>query len=119
MDESPVPSFDDYFADLAELDRVDRVEIEFDTLSVETSRGCWWGQKSHCVFCGIDDETMQYRAHSRENTLVMLDELSRRHGVRSFRFSDYIPPHTCFQTLLPELAARPQLYHLEVSSRPI
>jgi ribosomal peptide maturation radical SAM protein 1 len=113
IDESPVPSFDDYFADLDELNRAQQVEIEFDTLPVETSRGCWWGQKHHCVFCGIDDETMQYRARSPENTIAMLDELSRRYGVRSFRFSDYILPYTYYQTLLPELAARPVPYHLE------
>lgn len=113
MDQSPIPSFDDYFADLDELDRIDQVEIEFDTLPVETSRGCWWGQKQHCIFCGIDDETMQYRARSPENTIAMLDELNRRHGVRSFRFSDYILPYTYFQTLLPKLATRPEPYHLE------
>jgi ribosomal peptide maturation radical SAM protein 1 len=113
MDESPVPSFDDYFADLDELNRTHQVEIEFDTLPVETSRGCWWGQKHHCVFCGIDDETMRYRARSPENTIAMLDELSQRYGMRSFRFSDYILPYAYFQTLLLELAARPDPYHLE------
>jgi ribosomal peptide maturation radical SAM protein 1 len=113
MDESPVPSFDDYFVDISELNRVDQVEIEVDTLPVEASRGCWWGQKQHCVFCGIDDETMQYRARTPKNTLAMLDELSRRYGMRSFRFSDYILPYTYYQKLLPELAARPELYHLE------
>ncbi len=113
MDQSPVPSFDDYFADLDELNSIHQVEIQFDTLPIETSRGCWWGQKHHCVFCGIDDETMQFRARSSENTIAMLDELSRRHGVRSFRFSDYILPTTFFQTLLPKLAERLEPYHLE------
>jgi ribosomal peptide maturation radical SAM protein 1 len=113
MDESPVPNFDDYFADLDELKRVDHVEIEFDTLPVESSRGCWWGQHHHCVFCGIDDETMRYRSRSPENTIHMLDDLNRRYGVRSFRFSDYILPYTYFTTLLPELAGRQERYHLE------
>lgn len=113
MDESPTPSFDDYFADLNELDLIYQVKVEFDTLPVESSRGCWWGQKNHCVFCGIDDETMQYRARSPENTIAMLDELSLRYGVNSFRFSDYILPRTYMKTLLPELASREKLYHLE------
>lgn len=117
MDDSPVPSFDDYFADLAELGRTEQVEIEFDTLPVETSRGCWWGQKHHCVFCGIDDETMRYRARSPANTIRMLDELSGRYGVRSFRFADYILPFTYFQTLLPELASRPTQYYLECETK--
>jgi ribosomal peptide maturation radical SAM protein 1 len=113
MDQSPVPSFDDYFADLDELKRVHQVEIESDTLPVETSRGCWWGQKHHCVFCGIDDETMQYRARSSENTIAMLSTLSHRYGTRSFRFSDYILPYTYVQTLLPKLGESPERYHLE------
>jgi len=113
MNESPVPSFDDYFADLDELNRVYQIEIKFDTLPVETSRGCWWGQKQHCIFCGIDDETMQYRTRSPDHIIAMLDELNLRYGVHSFRFSDYILPQTYIKTLLPKLAAKQEPYHLE------
>jgi ribosomal peptide maturation radical SAM protein 1 len=31
-------------------------------LLFETSRGCWWGEKAHCTFCGLNGLTMQYRA---------------------------------------------------------
>ncbi|MFN8096947.1 MAG: RiPP maturation radical SAM C-methyltransferase [Dermatophilaceae bacterium] len=113
LDTVPVPDFDDYYADLAELRDLDRVEVEVDTLPVETSRGCWWGQRSHCVFCGIDDETLHYRARTPESAIEMLDELHSRYGVTSFRFSDYILPHHYFDSLLPALAARSVRYHLE------
>ena len=29
---------------------------------LETSRGCWWGEKSHCTFCGLNADSMNYRA---------------------------------------------------------
>jgi ribosomal peptide maturation radical SAM protein 1 len=31
-------------------------------LPFETSRGCWWGERSHCTFCGLNKTTMGYRA---------------------------------------------------------
>ena len=27
---------------------------------VETSRGCWWGERMHCTFCGLNGATMAY-----------------------------------------------------------
>ncbi len=117
LDSVPVPNFDDYFADLQELRTVDRVEIMVDTLPVESSRGCWWGQSNHCIFCGIDDETLQFRAKSSNNTLEMLDNLAKRYHITSFRFSDYILPLKYFQSLLPALADRPIRYHLECETK--
>ena len=37
-------------------------------LTFETSRGCWWGQKHHCTFCGLNGEGMGYR-RSRQGVL--------------------------------------------------
>jgi ribosomal peptide maturation radical SAM protein 1 len=112
MDAMPPPSFHDYFADLEALARDDSVEIKVDTLPYETSRGCWWGQVKHCVFCGIADEDMAFRARSASTVLADLDALSRAHGIDSFRFSDYILPQAYYKTLLPELAARRRKYRL-------
>lgn len=110
IDESPTPDYDDFLADLADLAERDRIDVRFDTLPVETSRGCWWGQVSHCVFCGIDDDTMKYRAKSADRVLAMLAELSERYGLRQFRICDYILPNDYFRTLLPRLATLPEPY---------
>jgi ribosomal peptide maturation radical SAM protein 1 len=107
IDESPTPNYDDFFADLATLADQNRVRVIFDTLPIETSRGCWWGQVHHCVFCGIDKETMKYRAKKPERTLEILRDLRERYSISSFRISDYILPSTYFKTLLPRLAALP------------
>ena len=101
---SPIPDYGDYFRDVEALASDDSVRINVSTLPIETSRGCWWGQVSHCVFCGIDDETIKYKQKTPERTLHTLRVLRDRHDVRSFRISDYILPITYFKTLLPTLA---------------
>src|SRR5262249_34381776 len=35
-------------------------------LLFETSRGCWWGERAHCTFCGLNGSTMSYRAMAPE-----------------------------------------------------
>jgi len=112
LDESPTPDFDDYFNDLDELKSNHQVEVEAQTLPVESSRGCWWGQLAHCTFCGIDDETMKYRSKSPERTKSMLSTLHGRYGPRVFRFADYILPRQYYKTLFPILADQPEKYFL-------
>lgn len=108
MDESPEPDFDDFFIDLERLNTKEKIEIKWKMLPIETSRGCWWGQKSHCIFCGIDDETIKYRQRSMKNTLNLLNSLREKYSTKYFRISDYILPHKYYKTLLPILAAIPE-----------
>lgn len=112
MDSSPVPDFSDYFSTLDELASKDNIHIRNVVLPVETSRGCWWGQKSHCVFCGIDEDSLKYRQRSPDNALTMLAALRERHGNRVFRLVDYILPHSYHKSLLPILAELPQRFRL-------
>lgn len=109
---SKTPDFDDYFNDLRELEQRHRVKIAVDTLPLETSRGCWWGAVSHCVFCGINDEDLKFRARPAANTLGSLDQLRRRYRISSFRFSDYILPYEYYRTLLPMLGRRRRKFRL-------
>lgn len=112
MDTSPIPDFSDYFSTLDELANNDNIHVRNVVLPVETSRGCWWGQKSHCVFCGIDEDSLKYRQRSPDNALTMLEALRERHGNRVFRLVDYILPHSYRKTLLPLLADLPQRFRL-------
>ena len=58
------PDYDDYYHLLAELGEaahgLDRI------LLYEGSRGCWWGEKHHCTFCGLNAQSMKFRAKSSE-----------------------------------------------------
>ena len=49
------------------------------SLTFETSRGCWWGERSHCTFCGLNGGTMMYRAMAPEQALALSasDRLTR------------------------------------------
>lgn len=44
-------------------------------LLFETSRGCWWGEKAHCTFCGLNGATMAYRQMAPEKALKQFDWL--------------------------------------------
>jgi magnesium-protoporphyrin IX monomethyl ester (oxidative) cyclase len=94
------PTYDDYFACLAEL------ELEQDInpgLLVETSRGCWWGAKRHCTFCGLNGSGMDHRAKDAKAVLAELEQLSNTYGKSKFEVVDNILPMEYMKTLLPEL----------------
>ena len=111
--QSPAPDFSDWFATLATLAREHKIELTTRVLPIEASRGCWWGQVSHCSFCGIDDESMKYRYKSADRVLEMLHQLREQHGDVMFRFSDYIMPKAYYTELLPRLAQEPQRFRLQ------
>ncbi len=114
VDDSPDPDYSDWFSEIAMLKSEDRITIRTSVLPVESSRGCWWGQKQHCVFCGIDEETLSYRAKKPATVLKMLAAMRERYGSDSpFRFSDYILPHSYISTLLPQLAEIEPRYELQ------
>jgi len=112
LDANPAPDYDDFFDDLKRLSKEHLIDVEPRNLPIENSRGCWWGAKHHCVFCGIHDDDMAYRARDAKNVLATMAELQQRYGQNAFRFSDYILPNKYFDTLLPELARLGAPYHL-------
>ncbi|HET7463539.1 MAG TPA: RiPP maturation radical SAM C-methyltransferase [Longimicrobium sp.] len=97
------PSFDDYFAQLEAFVPAEQRPAET-WLPYETSRGCWWGQRHHCTFCGLNGLGIGFREKSPERVVDELGGLVRRHGVRQVFMMDNIMPHTYFGTLLPRLA---------------
>jgi len=113
MDSIPPPDFDDFYRDVHRLRAENQIEIAIDRLPAENSRGCWWGVKHHCTFCGIHDNDMAYRSRSAESVLATLAHLKTRYGCSEFRFSDYIMPHRYYTTLLPELVRMGAPYRLK------
>ena len=113
LDDSPPPDYTDWYEDLSALRSRDRITVRTTVLPVESSRGCWWGQKQHCVFCGIDEQTLVYRTKKPDSVIAMLAGLRQRHGPETpFRFSDYILPHNFVTELLPRLAEVKPRYEL-------
>jgi ribosomal peptide maturation radical SAM protein 1 len=101
LDELPVPDYADYFAALAECG----LSLEPELL-METSRGCWWGEKHHCTFCGLNGETMAFRRKSAERVLAEMTELSSTYGVKRVECVDNILDVRFIDTVFPALAER-------------
>ena len=97
----------DYDGYLAELDeKLPGLPIE-PKIPFETSRGCWWGERSHCTFCGLNGGTMSYRAMRAEKALALLHGLFDRYASRAseFRSVDNILPREYLTDVLPHLEA--------------
>lgn len=109
MDSLPVPDYDHYFEALRGSTLSGLIEPG---LLAESSRGCWWGEKFHCTFCGLNGEGMKYRSKSPDRVLTELSELKRRYGIRDIQFVDNILDMSFFKTLLPQLAAAGEEYSL-------
>ncbi|MEO8076246.1 MAG: RiPP maturation radical SAM C-methyltransferase [Acidobacteriota bacterium] len=103
MDALPVPDYDEFFEQWAAspLEGACRTTIQF-----ETSRGCWWGQRHHCTFCGLNGASMQYRSKSAGRALGELLELTTRHPGRPVSVVDNILDLQYFKEFVPALAAR-------------
>ncbi|HXM49711.1 MAG TPA: RiPP maturation radical SAM C-methyltransferase [Pyrinomonadaceae bacterium] len=115
MDALPVPDFSNYFHDLAQCTVSAPVAP---TLLFETSRGCWWGAKSHCTFCGLNGGTMAFRSKSPRRALDELEQLVDRWQLPNVEAVDNILDMKYFSDMLPALAhaRRPLQIFYEVKS---
>ena len=105
LDELPLPDYTDYFEQFTLfLPDNESHSCCQSQLTYETSRGCWWGQKQHCTFCGLNGLGMQFRAKSPEKVLDDLRRLVTKYPDRKLLMCDNIMPHSYFRTLLPRLA---------------
>ncbi|HEY3734939.1 MAG TPA: RiPP maturation radical SAM C-methyltransferase [Streptosporangiaceae bacterium] len=74
-------------------------------LVVEGSRGCWWGEKHHCRFCGLNGTSMEFRSKSPTRFGDEILELARRHHVLDFIVVDNIMDMGYLTSVLPDLTA--------------
>jgi magnesium-protoporphyrin IX monomethyl ester (oxidative) cyclase len=109
LDAAPVPDHSDY---LAALHASPLRKFVKPGLLIEFSRGCWWGQKHHCTFCGLNGGGMGYRSKRAETAEAELDAMSAASGITGFMATDNIIDLEYLKTLLPALAARKAPYSL-------
>ena len=102
MDALPYPDYDDFFAQHAKS-----VAAVLHTPAVvfETARGCWWGERHNCTFCGLNGTAMTFRAKSQDRAFDELAYLVRRHGCRDAANADKILDLRYFNSFIPRLAA--------------
>ena len=97
------PDYDDYFEQIREIDP-DSSLLDNPIILYETARGCWWGEKHHCTFCGLNASTMEFRSRSMEQVHADLAHLSKRYDTYRFRIVDNILEMKYIDGVFGELA---------------
>ncbi len=101
MDSLPRPDYDDFFAQHAASATASSYSP---ALVFETARGCWWGERSNCTFCGLNGTNIQFRAKSQSLAFAELSYLVRRYQCRDVANADKILDQRYFQSFIPRLA---------------
>ena len=99
------PDYDDYFSQWRELSSGPALGLDR-ILLYEGSRGCWWGEKHHCTFCGLNAQAMTFRSKSPDQVIREIDDLSNRYDCPRFRFVDNIIDLKYVDELFGALAER-------------
>lgn len=102
MDALPYPDFGDFFDAVKDAPHSGSVPVR---MMFESSRGCWWGQKHHCTFCGLNGMGMNFRQKSPPRAIAEILHLIDKYGSYTKRFAatDNIIPVTYFRSFLPQL----------------
>ena len=104
LDDIPVPDYSDYICQLDYFSSNWKFKKRKYYLSYETSRGCWWGRKNRCNFCGTFGVT-KYREKSPEKVIQDLSYLIKSFGIKQIFMTDCIMPYNYYKTLLPKVAS--------------
>jgi ribosomal peptide maturation radical SAM protein 1 len=103
LDSLPIPDFSDYFNSLDQSTVGSQIVPQ---LLMETARGCWWGAKSHCKFCGLNGNSIAFRSKSPTRAIDELFQLVDRWKIDLVGVVDNILDMQYFKSMLPELADR-------------
>ncbi|MFJ4583575.1 RiPP maturation radical SAM C-methyltransferase [Streptomyces echinatus] len=96
----PSPDYDQW---QTALDASPVLEYIHPKLVVEGARGCWWGEKHHCTFCGLNGTAMAFRAKPGERLWTEIDRLVRRHRLLDVVTVDNIIDMAYFRDFLPRV----------------
>jgi ribosomal peptide maturation radical SAM protein 1 len=103
----PAPDYTQFYQQLETYSFEDQASLKnLLWLPYETSRGCWWGQKHHCTFCGLSGQGIKFRQKTPELAIKELSDLLLTHPSRRVLMVDNIMPQEFFRTLLPALTKK-------------
>lgn len=79
----------------------------FLVLTAETSRGCWWGAKHRCSFCGLNACLTAHSSKAPHAVHEQLRRLVERYKPANIVIVDNLPSPEYFKNLWPRLAESP------------
>ncbi|MCK9383683.1 MAG: RiPP maturation radical SAM C-methyltransferase [Nevskia sp.] len=108
MDVVASPDFSDYFETLRGYQKIGALPNHLPGfVALETSRGCWWGQKHHCTFCGLNGDGMEFRAKPAARVIAEIREAVEKWGASYLHFADNIMPMGFLTSVFPVTAMMP------------
>ncbi len=104
LDELPEPMFTDW---LARLETLGWKDLDTLRLPIETSRGCWYGQRQQCIFCGLNGASLEFRSKGADR--ILKDYVSLlEYGIPVIYAVDSVLDPRFFKDVIPRLEALPR-----------
>ncbi|MEU7225417.1 RiPP maturation radical SAM C-methyltransferase [Streptomyces chrestomyceticus] len=94
------PEYGDYFDRHARSTAGSWVEPR---IVVEGSRGCWWGAKHHCTFCGLNGSFMEFRSKNPQRFVEEILGLVERYRILDVWVTDNILDMAYLGSMAPRL----------------
>ncbi len=116
LNNCPTPDFHDFVDTIQSVSGIRDLIVP--GLTVESSRGCWWGQRKGCVFCGFNGKGMKFRSKDPGKFVDELAELRRLYGIDGIEAVDNILDMNYLKTVLPMIksAGSPYRLYYEIKS---
>jgi ribosomal peptide maturation radical SAM protein 1 len=105
LDTIPTPDYQDYFTQLEATGRRELLDGRPVIMPIEFSRGCWWGEKHHCTFCGLNALGMNFRAKNPERAMTEITALLTRYPSVHIEAVDNILDMKYLTSLCEDMAA--------------
>jgi ribosomal peptide maturation radical SAM protein 1 len=104
----PDPDFSDFFKTAKQTGWNTSPEWQNNLhLFFESSRGCWWGQKCQCSFCGINGNSIKHRLKPGKQVYETISNYVKKYQFRRLQPTDNNMSPEYYQTLLPLLIQSP------------
>ncbi|WP_234329850.1 RiPP maturation radical SAM C-methyltransferase [Streptomyces viridochromogenes] len=108
--EIPMPDHSAYFERIAKTAVSSWIEPR---VAIEAARGCWWGEKHHCTFCGLNGSSMTFRSKSPKVFVQELEEMASQYKILDFYAVDNILDMGYLDTALRDIAQSPYDYRIQ------
>lgn len=93
LDALEMPDHSDYLAQLGVFQDAGLLPALWPAgISFESSRGCWWGERNRCAFCGLTVPNLPYRQKSVDRMTREIEYLATRHGIDDLFAVDNVIP---------------------------
>ena len=119
MDRVAVPDYRDFFEEIQMETSgfygdipVYYLQTYENTIFLEGSRGCWWGEKHPCSFCGLNGLTDHYREKSSQKLYSEIHEMISQYPGAIIQLSDNVLSRNMIRELVPMLANDPESYFI-------